>query len=330
MKVSSTGLQLCRLQITPLPDKPSWTVTEPPKVELSGPFFKDFSPLSLLPDKEVPTAVPSARSPVATPGSTKENSPKAKTSGALAGGLLHTVLTQKGRLVSQKGDILPSSLPQNLLPLLGRGLSVSSPEREGGGLLRRVKPPASAAASGPGSDPTEPPPTDTHSLPPHTQTHTPELEAEITTVGTVPDVDTETGTPPPALSSCMVNFSDPEGYIDSSDDPPLPDTTYLHCTYTVTVYTGYGVELQVETSSVNLSEGEQLSIRGADERGALLVLANHTLLVEGQVIRSPTNTLSVYYRSALDGNVGFFQLHYQSESAKHTNIEYLHMHKHTV
>lgn len=43
----------------------------------------------------------------------------------------------------------------------------------------------------------------------------------------------------------MVNFSDPEGYIDSSDDPPLPDGTFLHCTYTVTVYTGYGVELQV-------------------------------------------------------------------------------------
>lgn len=49
----------------------------------------------------------------------------------------------------------------------------------------------------------------------------------------------------PALSSCMVNFSDPEGYIDSSDDPPLPDGAFLHCTYTVTVYTGYGVELQV-------------------------------------------------------------------------------------
>uniref|UniRef100_A0A671Y4L6 Seizure related 6 homolog like n=1 Tax=Sparus aurata TaxID=8175 RepID=A0A671Y4L6_SPAAU len=107
----------------------------------------------------------------------------------------------------------------------------------------------------------------------------------------------------------MVNFSDPEGYIDSSDDPPLPDGTFLHCTYTVTVYTGYGVELQVK--SVNLSEGEQLSIRGADERGALLVLANHTLLVEGQVIRSPTNTLSVYYRSMPDGSMGIFQLHYQ-------------------
>lgn len=43
----------------------------------------------------------------------------------------------------------------------------------------------------------------------------------------------------------MVNFSDPEGYIDSADDPPLPDGAFLHCTYTVTVYTGYGVELQV-------------------------------------------------------------------------------------
>uniref|UniRef100_A0A7N5ZZ89 Seizure related 6 homolog (mouse)-like n=1 Tax=Anabas testudineus TaxID=64144 RepID=A0A7N5ZZ89_ANATE len=114
---------------------------------------------------------------------------------------------------------------------------------------------------------------------------------------------------PLTVSSCMVNFSDPEGYIDSSEDPPLPDSAFVHCTYTVTVYTGYGVELQVK--SVNLSEGEQLSIRGMDQQGSLLVLANQTLLVEGQVIRSPTNTLSVYYRSALEGTMGIFQLHYQ-------------------
>lgn len=68
-----------------------------------------------------------------------------------------------------------------------------------------------------------------------------------------------------------------------------------------------------------MSEGEQLSIRGVDEHGALLVLANHTLLVEGQVIRSPTNVLSVLYRSTTEGNVGFFQLHYQSESNTHTD-----------
>uniref|UniRef100_H2L6M4 Seizure related 6 homolog like n=1 Tax=Oryzias latipes TaxID=8090 RepID=H2L6M4_ORYLA len=112
-----------------------------------------------------------------------------------------------------------------------------------------------------------------------------------------------------AASSCMLNFTEPEGFIDSADNPPLPDGVLLHCTYTVTVYTGYGVELQVK--SVNLSDSEQLSIRGVDERGASLVLANHTLLVEGQVIRSPTNTLSVSYRSAAEGSLGLFQLHYQ-------------------
>lgn len=49
----------------------------------------------------------------------------------------------------------------------------------------------------------------------------------------------------------MVNFSDPEGYIDSSDAPPLPDGAVVHCTYTVTVYTGYGVELQVHSAETH-------------------------------------------------------------------------------
>uniref|UniRef100_A0A8C5G9I2 Seizure 6-like protein n=1 Tax=Gouania willdenowi TaxID=441366 RepID=A0A8C5G9I2_GOUWI len=114
---------------------------------------------------------------------------------------------------------------------------------------------------------------------------------------------------PFSTAVCTLVFSEPEGYIDSNDDPPLPDGELVHCTYTVTVYRGYGVELQVK--SVNLSDGEQLSIRSADEHGAMLVLANQTLLVEGQVIRSPTNTLSVYYRSGPEGAMGTFQLHYQ-------------------
>ncbi|XP_069557154.1 seizure 6-like protein isoform X5 [Brachyistius frenatus] len=269
-------------------------------------------------DKEVPTALPSARAPAVPPGSSNEG-PRGRSSSA--GGFPD----QKGQLVSQKrGETLPSALPHNLLPLLGRGLSVSSlpgshsPEHQSGGLPRRVKPPPAsspAASSGPGSRPTgppppPPPPANTHSEPPLTQTHTPEQEeAEGTTVGPEMDEDADTEIPSSAASSCTLDFSDPEGYIDSSDDPPLPDGTLVHCTYTVTVYTGYGVELQVK--SVNLSEGEQLSIRGVDDRGALLVLANQTLLVEGQVIRSPTNTLSVYYRSAPEGSMGIFQLHYQ-------------------
>uniref|UniRef100_H2VEN0 Seizure related 6 homolog like n=1 Tax=Takifugu rubripes TaxID=31033 RepID=H2VEN0_TAKRU len=184
--------------------------------------------------------------------------------------------------------------------LLARGLTVSnvpesqSPEQQSGGLQRRVKPPASAAVSVQGSDPTD------------RDFYTPGQIKGITTLGSKKQSN-KINSPASSLavSSCMVNFSEPEGYIDSSDDPPLSDGASLHCTYTVTVYTGYGVEL------VNLSEGELLSIRGADEQGALMVLANHTLLVEGQVIRSPTNTLSVYYRSTPEGNIGIFQLHYQ-------------------
>uniref|UniRef100_A0A8C4WJ03 Seizure related 6 homolog like n=1 Tax=Gopherus evgoodei TaxID=1825980 RepID=A0A8C4WJ03_9SAUR len=107
---------------------------------------------------------------------------------------------------------------------------------------------------------------------------------------------------------CSVSFYDPEGYIDSTDLSPLPVPNFLECTYNVTVYMGYGVELQVK--SVNLSEGEVLAIRGVDDDN-LVILANQTLLVEGQVIRSPTNTISVYFRTFQDDVVGTFQLHYQ-------------------
>uniref|UniRef100_A0A4W2F595 Seizure 6-like protein n=1 Tax=Bos indicus x Bos taurus TaxID=30522 RepID=A0A4W2F595_BOBOX len=132
-------------------------------------------------------------------------------------------------------------------------------------------------------------------------------ESQETTTSTIITTTVITTEQAPAL--CSVSFSDPEGYIDSSDYPPLPLNNFLECTYNATVYTGYGVELQVK--SVNLSEGELLSIRGVDGP-SLTVLANHTLLVEGQVIRSPTNTISVYFRTFQDDGLGTFQLHYQA------------------
>ncbi|XP_021400389.2 seizure 6-like protein isoform X2 [Lonchura striata] len=131
-------------------------------------------------------------------------------------------------------------------------------------------------------------------------------ESQETTTSTIITTTVTTTEPTPVL--CSMSFHDPEGYIDSTDYPPLPLHGYLQCTYNVTVYTGYGVELQVK--SVNLSDGEVLSIRGVDG-DALVVLANQTLLVEGQVIRSPTNTISVYFRTFQDDVVGTFQLHYQ-------------------
>ncbi|NP_001390216.1 seizure 6-like protein isoform 5 precursor [Mus musculus] len=132
-------------------------------------------------------------------------------------------------------------------------------------------------------------------------------ESQETTTSTIVTTTIITTEQAPAL--CGVSFSDPEGYIDSSDFPPQPYSSFLECTYNVTVYTGYGVELQVK--SVNLSEGELLSIRGVDGP-TLTVLANQTLLVEGQVIRSPTNTISVYFRTFQDDGLGTFQLHYQA------------------
>uniref|UniRef100_A0A667I9H7 Seizure related 6 homolog like n=1 Tax=Lynx canadensis TaxID=61383 RepID=A0A667I9H7_LYNCA len=132
-------------------------------------------------------------------------------------------------------------------------------------------------------------------------------ESQETTTSTI--ITTTVITTEQAPAPCSVSFSDPEGYIDSSDHPPLPLSSFLECTYNVMVYTGYGVELQVK--SVNLSDGELLSIRGVDGP-TLTVLANQTLLVEGQVIRSPTNTISVYFRTFQDDVFGNFQLHYQA------------------
>ncbi|XP_036384771.1 seizure 6-like protein isoform X1 [Megalops cyprinoides] len=229
-------------------------------------------------------------------------------------GILESVLAQKDHLLSQKGAVFPTALPADLLPILGKGLGagVLSPEQE---IRKRLRPLHSSGAL-----PTSAPPTGSPTNPESPSLTVPSKTDPPTTPPVLDDglsltptltttVETDTDTPTPAASRCMVNFSDPEGYIDSSDDPPLPDGAFLQCIYTVTVYTGYGVELQVK--NVNLSEGEQLSIRGVDEGGALLVLANETLLVEGQVIRSPTNTISVFFRSFVEGGMGTFQLHYQ-------------------
>nr|XP_029476080.1 seizure 6-like protein isoform X1 [Oncorhynchus nerka] len=234
------------------------------------------------------------------------------------GDLLESFLAQKDRLLYQtRGVVLPSAQPQDLLPLPGRGLSVRG--LSGGlsmdqqGLLKRIGSLVSQPHDSGPLLPSQPSQSDNNPIPsssqPGTHTSTSTRLGQRDEVTAIVMATMAADTPSPAVSGCMVNFSDPEGYIDSSDDPPLPDGTFLHCTYTVTVYTGYGVELQVK--SVNLSEGEQLSIRGVDEGGALLVLANHTLLVEGQVIRSLTNTISVYYRSLPEGGMGMFQLHYQ-------------------
>lgn len=50
-----------------------------------------------------------------------------------------------------------------------------------------------------------------------------------------------------------MNFSEPEGYIDSAEAPLVPQNGFLECTFRVRVYTGYGVELQVGRAAGGLA-----------------------------------------------------------------------------
>ncbi|XP_030066662.1 seizure 6-like protein 2 [Microcaecilia unicolor] len=136
-------------------------------------------------------------------------------------------------------------------------------------------------------------------------TFSPEGEEETTTtlITTTTIITVHT----PVL--CNSNITDPEGYIES---PDYSGSTYyggLDCTYTVTVYLGYGIEVQVQ--SLNLSKEDSLTVEGLGGDKPL-VLANESLMVEGQVIRSPTNRILIHFQSYHATSPGAFRLHYQA------------------
>uniref|UniRef100_A0A8C9VW19 Seizure 6-like protein 2 n=1 Tax=Scleropages formosus TaxID=113540 RepID=A0A8C9VW19_SCLFO len=110
---------------------------------------------------------------------------------------------------------------------------------------------------------------------------------------------------------CNASLSGVEGIVESPDTHSSSSPLYgpLECTYTISVYRGYGVEIQVK--KVNLSKEESLTILGLGGVGPEL-LANETLMSEGQVIRSSTNQVQVHYRSLQATNHGIFSLHYQA------------------
>lgn len=65
-----------------------------------------------------------------------------------------------------------------------------------------------------------------------------------------------------------------------------------------------------QVKKVNLSKEETLTILGLDGSVSEL-LANETMITEGQVIRSTTNQVQIHYRSLKQTNHGIFTLHYQ-------------------
>ncbi|XP_072325682.1 seizure protein 6 homolog isoform X1 [Scyliorhinus torazame] len=145
----------------------------------------------------------------------------------------------------------------------------------------------------------------------------PAVDATVTSAASEADEETTTTTiitttiittvqtPAP----CSLNFTDFEGYIESPEYPSHLYYSNLDCIYTITVYRGYGVELQVK--NISLSEGEMLTIEGLDGDEPT-VLANESILMKGQVIRSPSNQVSIHFQSIQLGNPGSFQFHYQA------------------
>ncbi|KAG8140592.1 hypothetical protein E2320_003269, partial [Naja naja] len=141
-------------------------------------------------------------------------------------------------------------------------------------------PPASTATA----PPRLPPPPDEVGSANHpisattTTTFIPEGDEETTT--TLITTTTITTVHTPVL--CNNNITDIEGYVES---PDYAGTTFyggLDCTYTISVYMGYGIEVQVQT--LNLSKEDSLTVEGLGGEKPV-VLANESLMVEGQVIR---------------------------------------------
>ncbi|XP_063157408.1 seizure 6-like protein 2 isoform X2 [Candoia aspera] len=167
-------------------------------------------------------------------------------------------------------------------------------------------PPASTAAA----PPRLPPPPDeagsaNHPISATTTSFIPEGDEETTT--TLITTTTITTVHTPVL--CNNNITDVEGYVES---PDYAGTTFyggLDCTYTISVYMGYGIEVQVQT--LNLSKEDSLTVEGLGGEKPV-VLANESLMVEGQVIRSPTNQVLIHFQSYHTITPGVFRFHYQA------------------
>ncbi|XP_052472791.1 seizure protein 6 isoform X2 [Carassius gibelio] len=115
---------------------------------------------------------------------------------------------------------------------------------------------------------------------------------EETTTSTI--ITTTVITTMQAPAPCNTNFTSPGGYIETLQQARSWDNTDVDCTYTVTVYLGYGVEIQV--MNVSLAEGDVVRFEDLGGREPS-VLANESILMKGLVVRSWSNQISIHFRS---------------------------------
>uniref|UniRef100_A0A671LG62 Seizure protein 6-like n=1 Tax=Sinocyclocheilus anshuiensis TaxID=1608454 RepID=A0A671LG62_9TELE len=116
-----------------------------------------------------------------------------------------------------------------------------------------------------------------------------------------------------------MNFTDAEGYIELP--PDVSFDSHIHCTCLVTVYLGYGVEIQVSTFSSNafiicrLGEASLSHIFAVleDLGGPMAsILANNSMLSRGLVLRSSSNQISVQFSSEWPAQSGLLLLRYRA------------------
>ncbi|MCJ8739210.1 hypothetical protein PDJAM_G00044570 [Pangasius djambal] len=203
------------------------------------------------------------------------------------GELIHAALMSKKYLGQSSGIIGTTTNPTQAVPSVEPAFTVMSP-----GVLTTAMTSSTAPQSGQSGGKggvTSPP-----------------AEEETTTTLITTTTITTVHTP----VQCNASLTGMEGIVESPDQlsSSIP-FSQLECTYSITVYPGYGVEIQVK--KVNLSKEESLTILGMDGSVPEL-LANETMITEGQVIRSTTNQVQIHYRSLKQTNHGIFTLHYQA------------------
>ncbi|KAM3602020.1 uncharacterized protein V6R79_023082 [Siganus canaliculatus] len=134
---------------------------------------------------------------------------------------------------------------------------------------------------------------------------TPASRDKGTTTTSTTITTTTTITTMQASESCSLNFTDPEANIEILQQLG----SEVECNYLVTVYLGYGIEVQV--LNVSVLEGEQVTVEDTGGREPF-ILANESVLMKGLVLRSWSNQISIRFRSDQPHNSGFIRLHYQA------------------
>nr|XP_030727579.1 seizure 6-like protein 2 isoform X2 [Globicephala melas] len=232
--------------------------------------------------------------------------------------LLHGALLRRG----PEMGYLPGSDPDPTLATPPAGQTLAAPSlpratEPGTGPLTTAVTPKEGRGAGPTAPELLTPPPGTTAPPlPGSASPGPPLgpeggeEETTTTIITTTTVTTTVTSP----VLCNNNISEGEGHVESPDLGSAASRTLglLDCTYSIHVYPGYGIEIQVQT--LNLSREEELLVlAGGGSPGlAPRLLANSSMLGEGQVLRSPTNRLLLHFQSPRVPRGGGFRIHYQA------------------